>query len=52
MNDNQFVLDGLIYQIQFNELHERGGCCQLDGRDMIECEGCNLARCPTDGEKE
>jgi hypothetical protein len=53
MNDNQFILDGITYQIQFNELGERGGCCQLDGSDMVECCDCAMQKaCPADGDDE
>jgi hypothetical protein len=55
MNDNQFILDGITYRIQFNELGESGGCCQLDGSDFQECDACTYAlhdACPADGEEE
>jgi hypothetical protein len=31
---------------------ERGGCCQLDGSDFNECDGCSFyGHCPADGDE-
>jgi hypothetical protein len=53
MEMNTFLLDGITYRVQFNELNEIGGCCQLDGSDFQECCDCVYeGKCPADGEEE
>ena len=54
---NQFLIDGLTYRAVYSDNpngfgEERGGCCQLDGSDFVECRDCSLVYCPADGEEE
>jgi hypothetical protein len=55
---NQFLIDGIPYRVVYCDNpngfgEERGGCCQLDGSDFMECCDCVYeGKCPADGEEE
>ena len=54
---NQFLVDGVLCHAVYRDNpygmgEERGGCCQLDGRDFQECCDCVYeGQCPADGEE-
>ncbi len=49
-----FPIDGIPYRAVYRDNpngfgEERGGCCQLDGSDFRECDGCGYeGKCPAD----
>jgi hypothetical protein len=55
---NQFLIDGIPYRAVYCDNpngfgEERGGCCQLDGSDMMECCDCAYeGACPADATDE
>lgn len=60
IDTNQFLIDGITYRAVYCDNphgfgEERGGCCQLDGSDFMECCDCEHHRkgeCPADDDAD